>query len=284
MGLLTIGAFAKASRLSTEGAASYDELGLLLPARVDPVTGYRLYAPEQLEQARLVAWLRRLGMPLARIRQVCTLEPAPAAADGPRVLGPGRGRHRRTAGSGRLPHRPPLPWKDTAMSRPPPHPSESATPPCPTPASSARATRTPPTPGPALLAVADGFGSRGAPASAAAVDALQAPRDRRHPGRQPAHRPRGRRSNRPGRRCDGVAGTDPAPQRRAPPLTAMLWTGSQLALVAHRRLPRPICCATASCFQITHDHTHGAVDGRRGAPQPGGGRLATRSGRCCCGR
>ena len=36
--------------------------------------------PAQLERARLVAWLRRLGMPLARIREVCELAPAAAAA------------------------------------------------------------------------------------------------------------------------------------------------------------------------------------------------------------
>lgn len=81
MALLTIGTFAKASRLTPKALRLYDELGLLTPARVDPVTGYRLYAPEQLEQARLVAWLRRLGMPLARIQHVSTLEPAAAARE-----------------------------------------------------------------------------------------------------------------------------------------------------------------------------------------------------------
>ncbi len=81
MGLLTIGAFAKASRLSQKALRLYDELGLLAPARVDPVTGYRLYAPEQLEQARLVAWLRRLGMPLSRIQHVCKLDAASAAQE-----------------------------------------------------------------------------------------------------------------------------------------------------------------------------------------------------------
>ena len=45
MGLLTIGAFAKASRLSPKALRLYDELGLLPPARVDPMTGYRLYSP-----------------------------------------------------------------------------------------------------------------------------------------------------------------------------------------------------------------------------------------------
>ena len=42
----------------------YDSLGLLTPAHVDEVSGYRFYRPDQLERARLVAWLRRLGMPL----------------------------------------------------------------------------------------------------------------------------------------------------------------------------------------------------------------------------
>ncbi len=63
--MLTIGAFAKAVRLSPKALRLYDELGLLKPGRVDPDTGYRYYAVAQLERARLVAWLRRLGMPLA---------------------------------------------------------------------------------------------------------------------------------------------------------------------------------------------------------------------------
>jgi DNA-binding transcriptional MerR regulator len=45
------------------------------------VSQYRRYHPSQLEQARLVAWLRRLGMPLARIRAVGTLPRAQAAAE-----------------------------------------------------------------------------------------------------------------------------------------------------------------------------------------------------------
>ncbi|MGD0246666.1 MAG: hypothetical protein ABSB59_40930 [Streptosporangiaceae bacterium] len=41
----------------------------------------RRYDPAQLEQARLVAWLRRLGMPLTRIRAVSTLPRVQAAAE-----------------------------------------------------------------------------------------------------------------------------------------------------------------------------------------------------------
>ncbi len=79
--LLTIGEFARAARLSPKALRLYDELGLLTPARVDERSGYRHYSPDQLDRARLVAWLRRLGMPLARIRQVCALDRADAAAE-----------------------------------------------------------------------------------------------------------------------------------------------------------------------------------------------------------
>ncbi len=80
MELLPIGAFARASRLSPKALRLYDELGLLTPAQVDPGTGYRFYRTDQLERARLVAWLRRLGMPLSRIGVVCGLSGPDAAA------------------------------------------------------------------------------------------------------------------------------------------------------------------------------------------------------------
>jgi protein phosphatase len=78
--LLTIGVFARAARLSPKALRLYDELGLLPPAAVDDESGYRFYHPGQLDQARLIAWLRRLGMPLVRIRAVIGLDNAAAAA------------------------------------------------------------------------------------------------------------------------------------------------------------------------------------------------------------
>ena len=79
MGLLTIGAFARAAGFTPKALRLYDELGVLPPAAVDPESGYRLYDPAQLERAQLIARLRRLGMPLVDIRAVCALEPAEAA-------------------------------------------------------------------------------------------------------------------------------------------------------------------------------------------------------------
>jgi len=74
-----IGEFAELSWLSPRALRLYDELGLLPPARVDPDSGYRWYAPAQLEQARLVASLRQLDIPLAQIKLILALDAAAAA-------------------------------------------------------------------------------------------------------------------------------------------------------------------------------------------------------------
>jgi DNA-binding transcriptional MerR regulator len=79
--LLSIGAFARRSRLSLKALRLYDELGLLTPARVDPETGYRSYEAGQVGRARLIGLLRRLDMPLVRIGQVLELEGPDAARE-----------------------------------------------------------------------------------------------------------------------------------------------------------------------------------------------------------
>ncbi|MGC0331327.1 DNA-binding transcriptional MerR regulator [Streptomyces sp. SAI-170] len=78
--LLTIGAFAARARLSAKALRLYDRLGLLAPDRVDPSTGYRYYRAAQVERARLVALLRQLDMPLARIAEVADAGGDEAAA------------------------------------------------------------------------------------------------------------------------------------------------------------------------------------------------------------
>lgn len=71
--LLTIGAFAARARLSPKALRLYDRLGLLTPAYVAEETGYRWYRTDQVERARLVALLRQIDMPLARIAEVVEL-------------------------------------------------------------------------------------------------------------------------------------------------------------------------------------------------------------------
>ncbi|MFC8663516.1 MerR family transcriptional regulator [Streptomyces sp. NPDC057199] len=258
MEMLTIGAFAKATRLSPKALRLYDELELLCPARVDPETGYRYYAPEQLEQARLVAWLRRLGMPLAGIREVRALEPAAAAREirafWARVESETATRRdlaaflvdhlsRTAPEKPGKPGAPGNPSKDTAMLelrysalsdnglvRPANQDTAYA--------------------GTRVLAVADGFGSGGAPASSAAVEALK------FLDHEPL--PAGGVLN---LLEDAVQGATRAVQEVAGPtaeigttLTAMVWTGSQLALV-HIGDSRAYLLRDGGLFRITHDHT-----------------------------
>ncbi|WP_062211178.1 MerR family transcriptional regulator [Streptomyces sp. NBRC 109706] len=65
---LGIGELARASGLAAGTLRYYDGAGVLVPAWVDPGTGYRWYDPEQVDEARLLARLRLAGMPLADIR------------------------------------------------------------------------------------------------------------------------------------------------------------------------------------------------------------------------
>ena len=76
---MSISEFARRSRLSPKALRLYDEIGLLLPARVDPATGYRFYEVNQIEPARLIAALRQLGVPLAEIKMILDLQPEMAA-------------------------------------------------------------------------------------------------------------------------------------------------------------------------------------------------------------
>ncbi|MET9555388.1 MerR family transcriptional regulator [Streptomyces sp. NPDC006645] len=246
MGELTIGAFARASRLSPKALRLYDELGLLTPARVDGTTGYRYYTEGQLPRARLVAWLRRVGMPLARIGEVCDLyETDPPAAA--LVIGEywarvetetaarrdlvaflvdqlsgdpaGKGteemsemRMRYAAGSDRGLVRPVN--QDTAYA------------------------------GSRLLAVADGFGDDGARASGAAVDALVALEESVWGADV---------LNGLADAVDHVAAGG-MPGGSGTTLTAMLWTGSRLALV-HVGDTRAYLLRDGEVSRITHDHS-----------------------------
>ncbi|MFJ3304675.1 MerR family transcriptional regulator [Streptomyces sp. NPDC086549] len=83
--LLTIGAFAARARLSAKALRLYDRLGLLAPAHVDEASGYRYYRAGQVERARLVALLRQLDMPLARIAEVVDAGEADGAEAADRI-------------------------------------------------------------------------------------------------------------------------------------------------------------------------------------------------------
>jgi len=247
--LVTIGAFARLSRLSAKALRRYDELGLLPPALVDPVNGYRYYDPAQVRAARLVAWLRRIGMPLARIREVIALEPGAAAAAirayWARVESETAARRDLAAflidqlstedvmtSVGTLGIRYAA-LTDTGAVRETNQDAVYA--------------------GARLLAVADGFGAGGAGASTAAIEALKP----LAPGALPAAELLNSLHDAAERAAhavrDAVAGSG-APEESGTTLTAMVWTGSRLGLV-HIGDSRAYLLRGGELFRITHDHS-----------------------------
>lgn len=68
--LMTIGTFSRASGVSIKSLRAYHEAGILVPASVDPSTGYRSYTVDQLSDAAVIVRLRALDLPLDRVRQV----------------------------------------------------------------------------------------------------------------------------------------------------------------------------------------------------------------------
>ncbi|MFE1171534.1 MerR family transcriptional regulator [Streptomyces sp. NPDC058773] len=257
--LLTIGAFARAARLSPKALRLYDELGLLPPAHVDPHSGYRHYAPAQLERARLVAWLRRLGMPLARIREVCELAPDAAAvavaAYWAQVEADTAARRdlaaflvdqlERKNTAMTTPHIP-LTMRSAALA------DQGLVRPLHQDAAHA---------GPRLLAVADGYGPLGGPAATAAIEALKGleEQDLTSADLPALLEEAARRAHRAAPALGEATGST---------LTALLRSGAQLALL-HIGDSRAYVLRDSGLFQISHDHSvvQSLIDEGRLAPE-----------------
>ena len=248
MKLLTIGAFARASRLSPKALRLYDELGLLKPVRVDESSGYRYYSPDQLEQARLIAWLRRLGMPLATIAEISGSPPAEVAAAVAGFLRVAEAEFSERKGlalvlldylSGRQTAMPgtQLAVRYAAASdigRERDRNQDAAY------------------VGPRLLAVADGMGPGGDMASETVIDALRPLETAGSAGDLLSALSDAVTAATSTLRA--VAESDPEFADNGSTLTAMLWSGSRLALV-HIGDTRAYLLRDGGLFQITHDHS-----------------------------
>ncbi len=68
--MLKIGDFSKLSRISIRMLRHYDEHGLLTPASIDPMTGYRYYGEDQLMEAERIQALKGMGFALSVIREI----------------------------------------------------------------------------------------------------------------------------------------------------------------------------------------------------------------------
>jgi serine/threonine protein phosphatase PrpC/DNA-binding transcriptional MerR regulator len=250
--LMSSGDFARASGLSRKALRLYDELGLLRPAAVDPYTGYRSYASDQLERARLVAWLRRLAMPLERIRTVAAMPAEEAAAElatyweqTEAEMSARRELARFLMGY--------LSGGETPMSDAPPALTISYA--VQSDVGLIRASNEDAAyAGPRLLAVADGLGGHAAGeiASSTVIDALRA-LDGPVPSGEVLnaldHAVRRASSS-----LRELAAADPSLSGMGTTLTALLWSGSSIGLV-HIGDTRAYLVRDGSVFRITHDHT-----------------------------
>ena len=71
--LMSIGMFSRSSFLSIKALRRYHSQGLLVPAEVDPETGYRSYHTGQLTDAAVLRRLRDLDLPLNEVKEILTV-------------------------------------------------------------------------------------------------------------------------------------------------------------------------------------------------------------------
>ena len=68
--MFSIGEFSKLTQLTVKTLRFYHEEGLLIPAFVDPETGYRYYEQSHIETARAITYLRSLEFSLKDIKEL----------------------------------------------------------------------------------------------------------------------------------------------------------------------------------------------------------------------
>ena len=68
--MFSIGEFARHGRISVRMLRHYDAIGVLVPATVDPVSGYRFYQAGQLSRLNRIIALRDLGFSLRQVQPI----------------------------------------------------------------------------------------------------------------------------------------------------------------------------------------------------------------------
>lgn len=71
--MLQIGEFSRICQVSVKTLHHYDKIGLLAPAEVDRITGYRYYEVGQIDTMNYIQRLKRYGFSLEEIQQMLSL-------------------------------------------------------------------------------------------------------------------------------------------------------------------------------------------------------------------
>ncbi len=67
---MRVGDFARLGNVSSRTLRFYCQIGLLMPAHVNPVSGYRFYDPRQLAQLHRIREFKEMGLSLSEIREL----------------------------------------------------------------------------------------------------------------------------------------------------------------------------------------------------------------------
>ncbi len=71
--MLQIGEFSRICQVSVKTLHHYDKIGLLVPAEVDRLTGYRYYQTEQIDRMNYIQRLKRYGFSLEEIQELLAI-------------------------------------------------------------------------------------------------------------------------------------------------------------------------------------------------------------------
>ncbi len=71
--MLRIGEFSKICQVSIKTLHHYDKIGLLIPAEIDRITGYRYYRTEQIDTMNYIQRLKRYGFSLEEVQHLLTV-------------------------------------------------------------------------------------------------------------------------------------------------------------------------------------------------------------------
>jgi DNA-binding transcriptional MerR regulator len=99
-----IGVVARFAQVSVRTLRHYDEVGLLAPAQVDEVTGYRWYGPDEIARLHRILVMRDLGLSLVEIRELLDTEVTPEMLRGILFLRHAEARERIETEERRLAH------------------------------------------------------------------------------------------------------------------------------------------------------------------------------------
>lgn len=79
--MFKIGEFSKLTQVTVRMLRHYDQTGLLKPAKIDPISGYRMYSVDQIPLLNKIIYLRDSGFQISEIKEALQAEDPSSLAE-----------------------------------------------------------------------------------------------------------------------------------------------------------------------------------------------------------